>query len=83
MAFKVGRCLLQQRLAEARMTQQELAEKIDMKPQQLSDYAANRYTMSLRNARTIAHALGCHIDDLYEWIEIPPKQRKRRRRQKE
>lgn len=82
MAFKVGRCLLQYRLAEAGMTQQELAEKINMKPQQISDYAANRYVMSLRNAKTISHAIGCHIDDLYEWVEIPPTQRKRRGRLK-
>ncbi|WP_254068715.1 helix-turn-helix transcriptional regulator [Brevibacillus sp. 7WMA2] len=48
-----------------------------MKRQQLSDYANNRNVMSLSNARSIAHALGCHIDDLYEWIEIPPSERNR------
>ncbi|WP_240470132.1 helix-turn-helix transcriptional regulator [Brevibacillus laterosporus] len=77
MTFKVGRCRLFERLKIADMTQADLAEKIQMKRQQLSDYANNRNVMSLSNARSIAHALGCHIDDLYEWIEIPPSERNR------
>jgi DNA-binding XRE family transcriptional regulator len=58
------------------MTQQELANKVRMSKQQISDYANNRVTMSLKNAKTIASALRCHIDDLYEWIPIEPKRKR-------
>ncbi|QDX93595.1 XRE family transcriptional regulator [Brevibacillus laterosporus] len=77
MTFKVGRCRLYERLQLAGMTQTELAEKIHMKRQQVSDYANNRNVMSLSNAKAIAHTLGCQIDDLYEWVEIPPSERNR------
>jgi DNA-binding XRE family transcriptional regulator len=77
--YKVGRCLLQQRLDELGMTQQELANKVHMPKQQISDYANNRVTMSLKNAKNIASALRCHIDDLYEWIPIDPHEYKRKR----
>ncbi|PPA87938.1 XRE family transcriptional regulator [Brevibacillus laterosporus] len=77
MTFKVGRCRLYERLKIADMTQTDLAEKIKMKRQQISDYANNRNVMSLSNAKSIAYALNCHIDDLYEWNEIPPSKRNR------
>jgi DNA-binding XRE family transcriptional regulator len=68
-AYKVGRCLLQKRLNEIVMTQQQLSEKIHMPKQQISDYATNRKRMSLGTAKTIADALNCTIDDLYEWVK--------------
>ncbi|QHZ58640.1 helix-turn-helix transcriptional regulator [Brevibacillus sp. NSP2.1] len=83
MSFKVGRCLLADRLREAKMTQQELCEKLDMPPSQVSDWANDVKKMSLGNAKTVAHALRIHIDDLYEWIPVKPTERKRARRRKE
>lgn len=83
MTFKVGRCRLQECLRIAGLSQQELAAKVKMPAQQISDYANDRITMSLRNAKSIAHAIGCSIDNLYEWEQIPPSQRSRKRRQKE
>ncbi|UYZ12180.1 helix-turn-helix transcriptional regulator [Brevibacillus sp. WF146] len=83
MSFKVGRCLLARRLREAGMTQQELCEKLNMPPSQVSDWVNDVKKMSLGNAKSVAHALGIHIDDLYEWIPVKPSERKRRRRQKE
>lgn len=67
LSFTVGRCLLRDRLAERHMTLTELSDKIGISKQQLSDYANNRFVMSLRNAKIIAYALNCCIDDLYEW----------------
>lgn len=73
--FKVGRCLLHDRLKERNLSQQELADKIHMPRQQVSDYANDRITMSLRNAKVIASAINCRIEDLYEWIPIKPSDR--------
>jgi transcriptional regulator with XRE-family HTH domain len=74
--------LLKQRLKEIGMTQRELADKVHMPKQQISDYANDRSVMSLINAKIIASALRCPIDDLYEWIPIDPSERKRSKRKR-
>jgi DNA-binding XRE family transcriptional regulator len=74
--------LLQQRLREIGMTQQELADKVHMPKQQISDYANDRVVMSLKNAKNIASAINCAIDDLYEWIPIDPHEYKRSKRKR-
>lgn len=70
MTILVGKCLLLDLLKDRKMTQQELANKTKISKQDISDYVNNRKTMSLRTAKIIARSLRCHIDDLYEWIEI-------------
>ncbi|MGM7719389.1 helix-turn-helix transcriptional regulator [Metabacillus sp. Hm71] len=69
MAYRVGRCLLRDRLDEVGMTQIDLAAKLDVKVQQINKYVLNKQKMSLRVAKNIAVILNCHIEDLYEWIE--------------
>lgn len=71
MAYQPGRCLLLLRLKERGITQNEFAIRVQMPRSQINDYAFNRKTMSLKNAKSIAVELGCTIDDLYEWIHIP------------
>lgn len=73
MAYKPGRCLLTVRLREIRKSQNWLAEQTGILKSQISDYANNRRTMSLATAMTIAAAIGCYIDDLYERIEVSSK----------
>lgn len=68
--YKVGKCLLSDRLLQARMTQQELADRLGVTRQQINSYAMNRRIMSLGTARNIAHILGCDMIDLYDWIVI-------------
>lgn len=80
MAFKVGRCLVPAILKEKGMIQQDLADRLFMSPQQVSDYCTNRKKMELETAKAFAHTLGCHIDDLYDWIEFTPSRTKRIRR---
>ena len=70
MALKAGKCLLRQRLKEVKMTQQELADKLKMSKSQLSQYANDVRKMSLDTAASVAHAIGCTIDQLYEWIPV-------------
>jgi plasmid maintenance system antidote protein VapI len=69
MGYRPGRCLLTRRLNEINKTQQWLSEKTDINKTQISDYANNRKVMSLSTAKTISVAIGCYIDDLYEFTK--------------
>ncbi|NEU27070.1 helix-turn-helix transcriptional regulator [Paenibacillus polymyxa] len=69
MVYKPGRCLLTQELKRIRRSQQWLSEETGIAKSQISEYANNKRQMSLATAMTIAAALGCYIDDLYERIE--------------
>jgi DNA-binding XRE family transcriptional regulator len=69
LAYKVGRCLLRERLNDCRMTQNELAYRMGITAQQINKYVLNKQRMSLQVAKNIAVILNCHIDDLYDWIE--------------
>lgn len=71
MKYTTGRCLLSRRLREAGMTQQELADKIPMDKRQISRYVNGDIKgMSLETAVTIANALSCLPEELYEWIPV-------------
>lgn len=69
MGFQPGRCLLQRKLKEIKKSQQWLSEQTGMSKARISDYVNTRKIMSLSSAKTIAHAIGCQIDDLYEFPE--------------
>jgi transcriptional regulator with XRE-family HTH domain len=66
--IKVGRCLLQKILDKHRMTQVDLSMKTGLSTTQISEYITGKRGMSLKNAKVIANALHCFIDELYEWI---------------
>lgn len=51
------------------MTQQELANRLDITVQQINKYVLNRQKMSLETAYSISKILDCHIEDLYTWNE--------------
>lgn len=65
--MEYGRCLLADRLREARMTQQELADKAGIDKRQISDYVVERRVMSLLTAVKVAKALKCDVTALYEF----------------
>ncbi|HJV46602.1 MAG TPA: helix-turn-helix transcriptional regulator [Bacillota bacterium] len=67
--WKVGRCLLRERLREARMTQQELASRLNTTKQKVNDYAHGRRPISLELAYTISLTIGCSIESLFEWVQ--------------
>lgn len=76
--YEVGKCLLSDLLQEKRMTQQELADKLGVSRQQIKHYTSDDpRIMTLHIAKNIASILGCKVEDLYEWI--PVKVRKKRR----
>jgi transcriptional regulator with XRE-family HTH domain len=68
--YKVGRCRIQELLDEKGMSQQDLALKTGMSRSFINDKVHNRgsHGMWIDSAKKIAVALGCKIDDLYEWI---------------
>lgn len=70
--YNVGKCLLSDKLLHARMTQQELAERLGITRQQINTYTRkeNRKVMSLSIAKNISVVLRCEIEDLYEWIPV-------------
>lgn len=70
LAYKVGRCLLQTRLDDAHMTQKELADKMGVTRQQINKYVLGKQGMLIETAGNIAFFLRCHIEDLYEWVEV-------------
>lgn len=63
----VGKCLLLNLLNKRYMTQVDLSEKTGISKQQINEYIANNRLMTIYNAKLIAEALDCHIEDLYEW----------------
>lgn len=70
MTYTVGRCLLRYRLQKAEMSQQELADRLGVKKQQVNSYVMGERKMSLTTAKNISEIIDCNIDDLYEWIEV-------------
>lgn len=71
LAYRVGRCLLRERLESAKMSQFELANKLGVTRQQINKYVNDHPTiMTLQVAKNIAAILNCRIEDLYEWIEV-------------
>lgn len=70
MVYKPGRCLLKQCLHKIGKDQQWLSDVTGISKAQISMYVNRRRVMALETAMTIAGAIGCSIDDLYEWIVI-------------
>lgn len=68
MALVASKCRLRELLDKKGISQIELSLLTGINTSQLNDYIHNRKKMSLNTAKTIAHALKVHIDDLYVWI---------------
>jgi len=59
------------------MSQQELAERLGVARQQIHSYTSGKRLMTLPIARNIAHVLHCDINDLYEWIPVEERRKRR------
>ncbi|MGG1637190.1 helix-turn-helix domain-containing protein [Paenibacillus sp. NRS-1760] len=70
MRYVPGRCLLRQLIHEQRKTQKWLCGRTGISQSNMSDYVRGEKKMSANTMKTVAMALGVHMDDLYEWIEI-------------
>ncbi|MGD6975979.1 helix-turn-helix domain-containing protein [Bacillus altitudinis] len=67
--YRRGRCLLSDRLRERGYTQTQLADRTGYDKSIISKYVKGTRGMNFDTAKTIAAAINCTIDDLYEWIE--------------
>ena len=75
--YDVGKCLLSDKLLESRMTQQDLADKLGVTRQQIHTYVTDNRLMSLPIAKNIAFVLNCEIGELYEWIPVDRRTKRR------
>jgi transcriptional regulator with XRE-family HTH domain len=67
MRSKVGECRLRNLREKRGWTQDDLSKRTDIGSNSISEYENDVHEMMLGTARTFAKALGCLIDDLYEW----------------
>jgi transcriptional regulator with XRE-family HTH domain len=68
--YVLGKCLLSYHLRRKKMSQQELANRVNKTKQTISRYVNNQIIMSYETAVNIAAALDCEMEELYEIIEI-------------
>jgi putative transcriptional regulator len=66
----IGKCLLLKLLRSRGMSQADLSAITGIAASTISLYIKNDRIMELRNAKKIAIALKCCIDDLYEWRKL-------------
>jgi len=66
-SFKVGRCRIPELCKKNGITQAELALKVGITPQSITDYVSLRNLPNVERARNIAAKLHCDIEELYEW----------------
>lgn len=71
MAFIARRPLLKQRLKLAGKTQAHLARHLEVTRQRVNDWANGRRPIPFNTQKDIAEFIGCSIDDLWEWVEVP------------
>lgn len=69
MRYRILRCRLSELCDAKGLTKRDLERITGIRETNLSAYASNRRLMTLKTAKTISVALGCSIDDLYEWRE--------------
>lgn len=83
MRYKPRACLLAKRLTQAGMSQEQLANKTGIDFRQISRYITGETkNMNLDTAVTIAHAIGCRPEELYEWDTVSAKAGRRGGREK-
>ncbi|WP_232696133.1 helix-turn-helix transcriptional regulator [Brevibacillus daliensis] len=76
--YVAGRSLLKERLKLAGKKQRDLVERYNVTRQRVSDWANNRRSIPIGIQKDMADFLGCSIDDLWEWQEVPRTRRKDR-----
>lgn len=68
MPYVVGRCLLRKIMRSKGLSQVDIAVKTNRSEAQISAWASGKRKMNLVNAYEISQVLGCHIEDLYEFV---------------
>ncbi|WP_411809462.1 helix-turn-helix transcriptional regulator [Bacillus haynesii] len=68
--FKVGKCRIPELCSNRGIDQTQLAAKVGLTKQQITDYVSLRNKPSIERSYNLAKILGCSIEDLYEWTEV-------------
>ena len=63
-----GRCQINSLLKGIGMRPSELARRTGIKRQRIWDYANDIVKMSPETMYVVSRAIGCHSEDLYEWL---------------
>lgn len=69
MALRYGRSRLPELLGG--MPQTELARRAGVSDGLITQVIQGKSRLSLLKAKEIANVLGCYVDDLYEWENVP------------
>jgi plasmid maintenance system antidote protein VapI len=65
MSYKLGECLLLQRIENKGWSQAEFARKMKVSRQYINKLVAGKSKMSLEFAINASHLLECHVVDFY------------------
>jgi putative transcriptional regulator len=65
----ISNCVRRLRFEHGEMTQQELADRIEMTRQTVAAIEQGKYSPSLEAAFRIARVFGRGVDDVFQWIE--------------
>lgn len=68
--FRTGKCRLRQILKEKKITQRELADRINMPVNQISDYVNDRRKPTYETAFNLAKGLKVPMEELFSWVEV-------------
>ncbi|QHZ45857.1 helix-turn-helix transcriptional regulator [Bacillus swezeyi] len=68
--FKVGKCRIPELCSKRGIDQTQLAAKVGLTKQHITDYVSLRNKPSIERAYNLAKILGCSIEELYEWSEV-------------
>ncbi|WP_217557619.1 helix-turn-helix transcriptional regulator [Paenibacillus sp. GbtcB18] len=69
MALRIERSRLPELLAQAGMTQTQLARRLDVSDAFIHKVVKGDRHLSLTKSKEAAIILDCSIDDLYEWVD--------------
>lgn len=66
------RVLRMRQLRRAReLTQGQIAERVGLRPSSISDFEKGKAKPSVDSAIALARELGCHVEELFEYVEVP------------
>jgi putative transcriptional regulator len=65
----ITNCVRRLRFEHGEMTQQELADRIEMTRQTVAAIEQGKYSPSLEAAFRIARVFGRGVDDVFQWVE--------------
>jgi transcriptional regulator with XRE-family HTH domain len=71
MALRIGRSLLRFRIKEAGLTQRDFAKSLGVGESFVSMVISGEREFSHERAVNAAHILGCRVEQLNEWHEVP------------